>query len=96
MPTLNLTARGLKALAPQNNRLDYWDESLPGFGVRVTPDGRKTFCVMYRHAGRKRRHTLGTHPPLSLSLSLSPTHVTSRARRSATWLWETTQPQRKP
>jgi integrase len=67
MPTLNLTARGLKALAPQNNRLDYWDESLPGFGVRVTPDGRKTFCVMYRHAGRKRRHTLGTHPPLSLA-----------------------------
>jgi hypothetical protein len=67
MAILNLTAKGLMALAPQKNRVDYWDESLAGFGVRVTPDGRKTFCVMYRHAGRKRRHTLGTHPPLSLA-----------------------------
>ena len=67
MPTLNLTAKGLTGLAPQKDRVDYWDESLTGFVVRVTPDGRKTFCVMYRHAGRKRRHTLGTHPPLSLA-----------------------------
>lgn len=29
----------------------YWDAGLPGFGVKVTPKGRKVFLVMYRLAG---------------------------------------------
>ena len=38
----------------------YWDASLPGFGVKVTPRGRKVFLVMYRVAGagsRLRKYT---------------------------------------
>jgi integrase len=48
-------------------RIDYWDESLPGFGLRITPDGQRTWTVMYRFGGRKRRYTLGAYPTLSLA-----------------------------
>jgi len=54
VPTINLTAKGLRALrAPNDRRVDFWDETLPGFGVRVSPDGAKTWCVMYRIGRRK-------------------------------------------
>ena len=33
------------------SELVYWDETLPGFGVKVTPAGRKVFIVLYRTAG---------------------------------------------
>ena len=67
MPNTNFTAKGLAALKPAAVRIDYWDESLPGFGLRVTPDGQKTWTVMYRFGGRKRRYTLGVYPALSLA-----------------------------
>jgi integrase len=67
MPSTNFTAKGLAALKPAAVRIDYWDESLPGFGLRVTPDGQKTSTVMYRFGGRKRRYTLGVYPALSLA-----------------------------
>jgi integrase len=67
MPNTNFTAKGLAALKPATVRIDYWDESLPGFGLRVTPDGQKTWTVMYRFGGRKRRYTLGAYPTLSLA-----------------------------
>jgi integrase len=38
-----------------------------GFGVRVTPDGSKTFVYYFRHEGRKRSMSLGTYPALSLA-----------------------------
>src|SRR4029434_2304582 len=67
MPNTNFTAKGLSALKPATVRIDYWDESLPGFGLRITPDGQKTWTVMYRFGGRKRRNTLGAYPALSLA-----------------------------
>jgi len=67
MPTIRFTARTLEALKPTPNaQIDYFDESLPGFHMRISPGGRKTFGVMYRHAGRVRRMTFGTFPPLTL------------------------------
>ena len=67
MPTVRLTVRGLEALRPAQDRTDYFDESLPGFCVRVSSSGAKSFAVMYRFAGRLRRLTLGSHPPLGLA-----------------------------
>jgi hypothetical protein len=29
----------------------YWDAGLPGFGVKVTPKGKKVFIVLYRTGG---------------------------------------------
>src|SRR6516225_6664328 len=67
MAKKNLTAKSLAALKPSEGRVDYFDTNLPGFCVRVTPNGVKTFSVLYRHAGRKRRYTIGTYPPLTLA-----------------------------
>jgi integrase len=66
MPKTRLTASGIKALQPTGGkRTEYFDGSLPGFSVRVSPKGRKSFCVLYRRGRRLRRYTLGTYPILS-------------------------------
>ena len=67
MPVQKLTVRLLDALKPSKTRVDYFDESLPGFCVRVTKTGVKTFSIMYRHNGRLRRYTIGNYPPLTLA-----------------------------
>jgi integrase len=69
MPTLKLTKRVVETLRPRP-RGDFfaWDESLPGFGVRVQAGGRKVYVIGYRPQGarRFRRLTLGRHGPLTL------------------------------
>ncbi|MCZ6753101.1 MAG: Arm DNA-binding domain-containing protein, partial [Acidobacteria bacterium] len=68
MPTVKLTAKKLDALKPNAERqVDYFDQSLPGFNVRISPLGRKTFTLMYRFAGKLRRLTIGRYPPLTLA-----------------------------
>ncbi|MDH3742353.1 MAG: integrase arm-type DNA-binding domain-containing protein [Hyphomicrobiales bacterium] len=54
---------------PAEGRAEYWDEEVPGFGLRVTARGTKTWQLMYRKDGRKRRLTLGNYPALSLKLA---------------------------
>jgi len=53
--------------SPASGRLELFDEDLPGFCIRVTPNGRRTACVFYRVGPRLRRATLGTVPPLTLA-----------------------------
>jgi len=44
-----------------------WDRTLPGFGVRVYPSGRKSFIIKYTNKhGRQRQKTLGTFGELTL------------------------------
>jgi len=58
---IHFTDRTLKALKPppRPKQLDYFDESLPGFGLRVSYNGRKSWIVLYRCNGLKGRLTLG-------------------------------------
>ena len=44
---------------PDKAIIEYWDEQLPGFGLRVNPGGRRTWFVMFRQRGRQRRASLG-------------------------------------
>ncbi|MDE2075011.1 MAG: DUF4102 domain-containing protein, partial [Alphaproteobacteria bacterium] len=56
--------------APPEGRLELWDTLLPGFGLRVTSRGKKSWVAMYRLGGRgarKQRITLGSYPALSLA-----------------------------
>jgi len=59
MPTKRFTARTVKALKPSSARVEYFDATVPGLALRVTPSGVKTWTLMYRHRGRLRRLTLG-------------------------------------
>jgi integrase len=67
VPSKNLTDRTIKALRPADRQIDYWDKGLPGFLLRVSPGGAKTFQVFYRHHRRQRRYTLGRYPMLTLT-----------------------------
>ncbi len=69
MPTVNLTARTVESLKspPPKQQIDYWDDSLPGFGVRVSYKGTKTWIVMYRYNGRLRRHSFASAAEMDLA-----------------------------
>lgn len=56
-----LTKRFIDALKPATSDYFAWDDELKGFGVRVSPKGKKTFLIQYRAAGRSRRMKLGPY-----------------------------------
>lgn len=60
-----LTKRGVDALEPAGSDVFAWDDALPGFGLRVTPGGIRTYIVQYRFAGRTRRMAIGRHGRLT-------------------------------
>jgi integrase len=65
---VHFTDRTLKALKPppRPQQLDYFDDSLPGFGLRVSYNGRKSWIALYRCNGVKGRLTLGRFDVLPL------------------------------
>jgi integrase len=68
MPRVALTDRTVASLPPTpGKQVDYFDERMPGFGVRVSPSGRRSWIVLYRASGRLRRLTLGRYPYVSLA-----------------------------
>jgi integrase len=75
MPKIKLTDAAVERLkAPDGARVDYFDATLPGFGLRVSgptersPQGRKSWVLFYRHRGAQKRLTLDpVYPALGLS-----------------------------
>ena len=56
--------RAVDALQPSDRDLFLWDTELKGFGLKVTPMGRKVYIVQYQVGGRGtpiRRVTIGPH-----------------------------------
>ena len=54
MAVVKLTARNIATLPGQSDRrVDYVDAILPGFTLRVSPRGSRTFAVRYFHHFRK-------------------------------------------
>jgi hypothetical protein len=62
---MHLTDISIKAIqTPPSGQVTYSDDSLPGFGVRVSQGGVKSFVVVM---GRSRRRvTIGRYPTISL------------------------------
>jgi integrase len=65
----NLTHAVVAGLRPPTDQpqLDVWDRRKPGFGIRITSRGVKSWMLMYRARGRKVRLTLGHFPALSVA-----------------------------
>jgi integrase len=69
MPRLKLTKSTIDALPTPTKDVVYWDSGCPGFGVKITPKGRKVFIVLYRTGGRGsrlRKYTIGPHGRITL------------------------------
>ena len=70
MPAISLTDISVRSLKlPERGQVTYWDANLPGFGVRVSQGGAKSFVVVYGQ--NRRRHTIGGYPTLSLKTARS-------------------------
>ena len=69
MPRIRLTKNAIDALPTSKSDVVYWDAGYPGFGVKVTPKGRKVFIVLYRTGGagsKLRKYTIGPYGRVTL------------------------------
>src|SRR5689334_17737285 len=76
---MRLTKRTVDAASSGERNRFLWDQDVAGFGLKVTPSGRKVFIFQYRiggRAGTSQRVTLGEYGALTPEL----------ARREATRL----------
>jgi integrase len=58
---MKFTKQAIAGLALPEGKADaiYFDDTLPGFGVRLRAGGKMVWIAQYRTAGRQRRETLG-------------------------------------
>src|SRR3979409_1418664 len=69
MPRIKLTKSTIDAIPTPASDLVYWDAGCPGFGVKVTPKGRKVFVVLYRTGGagsKLRKDSIGPYGGVTL------------------------------
>lgn len=72
MATANITKRAVDAAKARKKDTYFWDRTLPGFGLKVTPAARKIYLVQYRLGGRKgrtRRVTIGRHGEITATFA---------------------------
>lgn len=64
MSRVRITKEAVEAVTPGPSEIYLWDTKLKGYGLKVTPGGRRVYFIQYRLGGRKgrtRRVTIGTH-----------------------------------
>ncbi|KTE77642.1 tyrosine-type recombinase/integrase [Sphingopyxis sp. A083] len=64
MPSLKITKRAVDALPATGSQTFVWDTEVKGFGLKVTPAGKRTYVFQYRTGGREtatQRVTIGEH-----------------------------------
>ena len=69
MPRIKFTKSAIDALPSPATDVVYWDAACPGFGLKVTPKGRKVFIILYRTAGAGsalRKYTVGPYGRVTL------------------------------
>jgi integrase len=69
VPRIKVTKSAIDALPTRSSDVVYWDTGCPGFGVKVTPKGRKVFIALYRTGGtgsRLRKYTIGPYGRVTL------------------------------
>lgn len=59
---IKFTAESIKKLKPESERYSVMDTEVPGFELRISPSGVKTYSLTYRtHDGKRERFTIGRH-----------------------------------
>ena len=76
---MRLTKRTVEAAKAAEREVFLWDDGLPGFGLRISPSGKRGYVIQYRAKGRTRRLALGLHGVLTAE----------QARRTASELLST-------
>lgn len=56
-----IAKRTVESVAPEPRDVFLWDTEIPGFGVKVTPRGKRVYILQYWYGGRSRRCTIGRH-----------------------------------
>lgn len=72
VPRIKLTKSVIDTLPVTVKETVYWDAGLPGFGVKVTPIGKRVFIVLYRIGGagsRLRKYTIGPYGRITLAMA---------------------------
>jgi Arm DNA-binding domain len=83
MPRIRLTKSAIDALPAPKSEMVYWDAGYPGFGVKVTPKGRKVFIVLYRAGGagsKLRKYTIGPYGRVTLHQARVAAHKVFAAK----------------
>jgi DNA-binding MarR family transcriptional regulator len=91
-----ISRASVKALQPQTRDRFLWDTELAGFGLKLTPSGKRVYIYQYRSGGREeptRRVTLGSEDD-----GVTPVAARSRALELAQKLKQdgNGQPERAP
>ena len=66
---IHISKRSVDAALSSSKDTYHWDDELSGFGLKVTPTGRKVYLVQYRLGGRRGRTlrvTIGVHGSITL------------------------------
>lgn len=83
MSSFKLTKASVDRLAANAVDTIHWDSELKGFGVKITPRGRKVFVVQYRPAGsvgNARKFTIGTHGEFAVEQARRKAHEVIAAK----------------
>ena len=67
MPAVDLTPRLARQSEPGGKDTILFDRTLPGFGLRIHPSGRKVWIVQARIEGRSRRIVIARHGEMELA-----------------------------
>lgn len=62
---VKIGVRSIEGIAPADKDTLVWDTELPGFGLKVTPKGKRSFVLFYRSQdGTQRKPTIGSYPAM--------------------------------
>jgi hypothetical protein len=70
---MKFTDSKIRALNPRSTRYELWEMGAKGFGLRISPHGRKSWVFMYWFEGVQRRVTFGIYPEITLEKPILPT-----------------------